>query len=200
MEFGVVVQAGGESRRMGQNKALLPFLGKTLIERVISRIKVVSDEILITSNEPALFEFMNLPVFADVVSGKGALGGLYTAFSMANSPLVAVVACDMPFVNPQLLIALRELLIADNYDAVVPRLSAGCEPFHAVYRREVCLEAVKASLDQGLKRADSWHPLVRMGYFNPEDIARYDPSGLAFFNINDPEEYRHALEIAEKEG
>ena len=196
MKLSVVIQAGGESRRMGQNKALLPFMGQTLIERVISRIKVISDEVLVTSNDPGLFDFLHLPVSTDLVPGRGALSGLFTAFSITHTPLVAVVACDMPFISPQLLSAQIKMLIEQKVDAMVPRHEDGTEPFHAVYRREACLKAVKASLDLGQKRVDSWFPSVCMGYIELEDIMRYDPSGHAFFNINSPEDYQQAIEIA----
>jgi molybdopterin-guanine dinucleotide biosynthesis protein A len=197
MKMSVVIQAGGESRRMGQNKALLPFLGQTLIERVISRIKDIADEVVITSNEPGMFDFLHLPVYPDLVPGRGALGGLYSAFSIANSPLVAVVACDMPFANSSLLNAQMELLIKQKVDGMVPRHENGTEPFHAVYQRETCRLAVKSSLDLGKKRADSWFPVVRMGYIEHEDTLRYDPTGYAFYNLNNPEDYQQAIEIAE---
>jgi len=184
---------------MGQNKALLPFIGQTLIEKVISRIKVFSKEILVTSNEPDLFDFLHIPVYADLITGKGALSGLFTAFSVTRTPLVAVVACDMPFVNPQLLNAQIKMLIEQNTDGMVPRHAGGCEPFHAVYQREICLEAVKSSLDREQKRADSWFPLVNMGFIEKEDIVRYDPAGHAFFNINSPEDYQQALLLADRE-
>lgn len=199
MKLSVVIQAGGESRRMGQNKALLPFMGQSLIERVISRIKVISEEILITSNEPNLFDFLHIPVFADLVPDRGALGGLFTAFSITHTPLVAVVACDMPFVNPQLLEAQIKSLVDQNKDCMVPRHQNGTEPFHAVYRREVCCAAVKASLDLEHKRVDSWFPVVHMGFFEAEEITRYDPSGNAFFNINSPEDYQQAILLANQE-
>jgi molybdopterin-guanine dinucleotide biosynthesis protein A len=196
MKLSVVIQAGGESRRMGQNKALLTFMGQTLIERVISRIKFISDEVLVTSNEPGLFDFLHLPVSADLVPGRGALSGLFTAFSITHTPLVAVVACDMPFVSPQLLSAQIKMLIEQNAEGIVPRHKDGTEPFHSIYRREVCLAAVETSIDLGRKRVDSWFPVVRMGYIEHEDIMRYDPSGHAFFNINSPEDYQQAIEIA----
>ncbi len=99
----VVIQAGGESRRMGQDKALLPFLGKPLIQRVIERVASLADELLVTTNRPEAYQFLDLPLFPDVIPGRGALGGLYTALSAASQPLVAVVACDMPFASPALL-------------------------------------------------------------------------------------------------
>lgn len=195
-----MIQAGGESRRMGQNKALLPFNGQRLIERLISRIRVITDEVLVISNQPETFNFLHTPGFTDLLPGNGALGGLFTAFSIAHTPLVAVVACDMPFVNSKLLDAQIKKLIRQNADGMVPRHAGGCEPFHAVYRREVCLAAVKGSLERGLKRADSWYASVNMGFIETEEIVRYDPAGYAFFNINSPEDYQQALLLAAREG
>src|SRR5512138_1280386 len=97
--FTVVINAGGESRRMGENKALKRFAGQVLIERIISRLRPLAQEILITTNQPELYGFLELPLVPDLITGKGALGGLYTALSSACYSYVGVVACDMPFVN-----------------------------------------------------------------------------------------------------
>jgi molybdopterin-guanine dinucleotide biosynthesis protein A len=93
--LSIVIQAGGESQRMGQDKALIPILGQTLIERVLDRLSHLGDEILITTNNPECYRFLNLPLIADVLPGRGALGGLYSALNAARGPHVAVVACDM---------------------------------------------------------------------------------------------------------
>jgi molybdopterin-guanine dinucleotide biosynthesis protein A len=196
MKNSIVIQAGGRSQRMGENKALLSFHGETLIERIISRVKDIAEELVITSNQPEELEFLPPPVFADVIKDKGALGGLLTAFSIVTSPVVIVVACDMPFVNATLLAAELEEIERGPFDAVVPRTDFGSEPFHSVYRREPCLDAVNSSLDQGLRRADSWHPLVKTRYVDAGFCKGYDPHGLAFFNINTPEDYQKALTLA----
>ncbi len=192
MKLSVVVQAGGESRRMGQNKALVPFLGQPLIERVMLRVKPIADELLVTSNQPEALAFLQVPVYPDLLPSRGALGGLLTALTAASHPLVAVVACDMAFVSAPLLAAEREVALEPGVDGVIPQTGTGFEPFHAVYRRDACLPAVRAVLEKGEKRADSWWPLVRLRYFDAQQIARYDPLGEAFININTPEELRQA--------
>ena len=101
--LSIVVLAGGESRRMGQNKALMPFLKQPLIERVVKRLAPFADELLVISNKPDQYEFLGVSLTPDIMPGRGALGGLYTALSSAHQPLAAVVACDMPFVNVGLL-------------------------------------------------------------------------------------------------
>ncbi len=139
----IVIQAGGESRRMGSDKALLPFLGKPLISRVVERVRPIADELLLTSNQPELLAFLGLPAYRDVYPGGGALGGLLTALQAATMPLTAVVACDMPFVSPALLQFQRQLLESGDYDALMPKTGQGHEPFHGVYRTEVCAQAVE---------------------------------------------------------
>ncbi len=199
METTIIVQAGGESKRMGQDKALLPFLGKPLIERVISRIAPLAGELIVISNDPQKFAYLGLPVLPDLVPGRGALGGLFTALSAANKSLVILVACDMPFANPGLLAFGRDLLIKEGFDAVVPRTDHGTEPFHAIYRRETCLPLVQKAVQAGFWRVDSWFGEARMRYLIGEELAVYDPAGMVFMNVNTPEELADAQELAEKE-
>jgi molybdopterin-guanine dinucleotide biosynthesis protein A len=197
--FGVVVQAGGESRRMGRDKALMPFLGLRLIERVIDRVSPIADELLVITNHPEAFEFLKLPLHVDIRPGKGALGGLYTALQISNYEFVAVVACDMPFINSSLLVALRDMIIQEDYDAAIPKTSQGLEPFHAVYRRSKCLPAVEAALDKGSWKMDSWLSDVKIRYVLPGETAFLDPLQLAFWNLNTPDDFNQAELLAKIE-
>ena len=196
--MAVVIQAGGESRRMGQDKALLPFLGKAMIERVIEIVSPLADEVLITTNHPDAYSYLGLPLYPDLVPGRGALGGLYTALSATNRPLVAVVACDMPFANPELLAFERDILLENQFDAVIPLSAGGTEPFHAVYRPEACLPAIQAALQMDKWRVDSWFGEVSLRLVSSDEVAMYDPHHLAFRNVNTPEELAQAEEIARR--
>ena len=199
MPTTLVIQAGGESRRMGQDKALLPFLGQPLIQRVVGRLAGLADELLVTTNCPADFQFLKLPLVSDDLPGRGALGGLYTALQAARYDCVIVLACDMPFVNPRLLAWQREVWAELAVDALVPRSPGGLEPFHAVYRRSTCLGVVRAALDQGQWRANAWFEQVKIHYLEPGEMARLDPQMRSFQNINTPQEYESALAWARQE-
>jgi molybdopterin-guanine dinucleotide biosynthesis protein A len=192
MAWSIVIQAGGESRRMGQNKALMLFHGQPLIERVVFRLKSTADELLITTNHPDLFQFLDLPLFPDIFPGKGALGGLFTALSAANNSVVAVVACDMPFINPELLTAERDLLLQGNWDVVIPRSDEGLEPLHAVYRRDSCLAAIRQALEIDQLRLVAWFGDVKVHELDLAEISVLDPGLLSFKNINTPEEFKQA--------
>lgn len=192
----VFIQAGGKSQRMGFNKALAPFLGRPLIQRVIHRIHSLASEIVIVANDPQLYLELGYPMVADRIPGLGALGGLYTALSYARYPYVIVIACDMPFVNSSLLLEAQNRLVQGGWDAVLPQSGEGLEPFHAVYRRDTCLPAVERALKRGERRMISWLPEVRWQVIPWEEVKVIDPRGLAFMNVNTPEELAIAEDLA----
>ena len=192
----LAIQAGGESRRMGSDKALLPFLGQPLILRLLNRLAGIADEVLVTSNQPENYHFLGLTPIPDLLPGFGALGGLYTALNAARYPYVAVVACDMPFASPELFAVELALLRETGADAVIPRLEAGAEPFHAVYRCDTCLPHVRAVLDAGKRRVDSWFSELYIRYLEPAEILPYDRNQLAFLNINTLDELKAAERIS----
>jgi molybdopterin-guanine dinucleotide biosynthesis protein A len=188
------IQAGGKSSRMGQDKALLDFDGQPLIRHLLARLDLLAQETIITTNHPEDYRFLELPLVPDPIPDRGALGGLYTALSAASQPLVAVVACDMPFASPPILRACRDILSLDpGLDAVIPGTRRGLEPLHAVYRRKTCLPAVKAAIQADQWKMISWHAEVNVKSLAPEAVARLDPSGLAFENVNTPEQFQQAI-------
>ena len=185
---------------MGSDKALLPFLGRPLIQRVLERLTPIADEILVTTNRPEDYHFLDLPLFRDLKPDRGALGGLYTALSSATCEAVAVVACDMPFASAALIEAAGKLLAQEEADVVIPDSGGGLEPLHAVYRRETCLPAIESAIDADQWRLISWFPKVKVRILQPEEIKLYDPTGLAFWNLNTPEEFAEAEQRAISEG
>ncbi len=183
---------------MGENKALKPFLGRPLIERLVDRLAPIADEILVTTNEPEALTFLGLPLFPDLRPGRGPLGGLYTALASAHHPRVAVVACDMPFASAPLLVASAGLLEQDRADVVIAETDEGYEPLHAVYRREACVPAIEAAMDADQWRVISWFPRVKVRRLTAVELKRYDPDGLAFSNVNTPEEFAAAEQRASR--
>ena len=192
----VAVQAGGQSSRMGEDKALKIFLGQPLIQRVIERLSSIADEMIVTTNRPADYDFLNLRLVADLKPGRGALGGLYTAIASAASPLVAVVACDMPFVSKSFFEAASRLMVEEEADVVIAKTDQGYEPFHTLYRRETCLPAIESAINAGLWKVIAWLPQVKVHVLTPGELRHYDPDLLAFWNVNTPEEFARAEQIA----
>jgi molybdopterin-guanine dinucleotide biosynthesis protein A len=202
----VCIQAGGQSSRMGEDKALKPFLGRPLIQRVIEQLSPIADELIVTTNRPEEYAFLDVRLAPDLKPGRGALGGLYTAIASAATPTVAVVACDMPFASPTLLKAASKILAEEEADVVIARAAPraeragkseeGYEPLHAVYRRATCLPAIEAAIDADQWKVIAWFPSVKVRVLTSEEIKQYDPSGLAFWNVNTPDEFAEAEKIA----
>jgi molybdopterin-guanine dinucleotide biosynthesis protein A len=188
----VVIQAGGMSSRMGEDKALKPFLGRPLIQRVIDGLSPIADEVIVTTNRPAEYAFLNLRLVADLKPGRGALGGLYTAIASAASPLVAVAACDMPFASKMFFEGARSLMVEEEADVVIAKTDEGYEPFHALYRRETCLSAIEAAIEADQWKVISWFSKVRVRELTSQEVKVFDPSGLCFWNLNTPEEFAEA--------
>jgi molybdopterin-guanine dinucleotide biosynthesis protein A len=188
----VVIQAGGQSSRMGEDKALKLFLGRPLIQRVINRMMPIADEIIVTTNRPAEYEFLSLRLVPDLKPGRGALGGLYTAIASATSPLVAVVACDMPFASPMLFEGALKLMVEEDADVVIAKIDEGYEPLHALYRRETCLPAIESAIDADQWKVISWFPQVKVRTLTSDEVKLFDPSGLCFWNLNTPEDFIEA--------
>ena len=191
--------SGGNSGRMGQDKALMPFLGRPLILHILERISPIADEVILSTNRPEDYAFLNLPLYPDLQPGHGPLGGLYTTLNAAKYPFVAAVACDMPFASPTLFEYECELLSKAGADVVIPSTPDGLEPLHAVYRRETCLPVIQSALEAGKLKLVGWLPEVSVRIVLPEEAARFDPQGLAFWNLNTPEEFRQAEERARLE-
>ncbi len=199
-DLTVAIQAGGESKRMGTSKALVTFLGAPLIMRSVNRLFPICSEMVITTNEPEKMGFLDayvasgrLKLVSDGTDNRGALIGIKTAFACSTLDYVALIACDMVFPSPSLIEHLRTRLMETGADVAIPKTKFGYEPFHAVYRRRTCLEAVERALDAGELRATSWFQSVRVLEIGKEEISEANPRGAAFVNVNSPEELR-ALE------
>lgn len=194
--LSIVIQAGGQSSRMGEDKALRPFLGRPLIERVIARVRPAADELLITTNRPEDYAWTGLPLFTDLQPGRGALGGLLTALSAAREPLTGVVACDMPFASAELLRQSARLLQQEAVDVVIAGTEGKLEPLHAIYRRSACLPEIQASIKMEQWKAVAWLPRVKVRLLTASEVQRWDPSGRAFWNVNTPGEFAQAEALA----
>ena len=196
--FSIILQAGGKSTRMGTDKALVPFLGRTLIGHILHQVAPLSDDIAIIANHPQPYEAYGVPVFQDVYPDWGALGGLHAAVHHARRDLCLVLACDMPFIVPEFLSFLVEE--AEGFDAVIPILeeTGFTEPFRAVYRK-TCLLHIEQAIKNEKRRVNSFFDQVRVRYVNQVEIEAFDPALRTFFNINTPEELQRATEIALRE-
>ena len=186
-ELCVVLLAGGQSRRMGRNKALIPLQGSPMIARLAGEAGRLTDQILISANDTPVYESLGLPIVPDIYSGQGPLAGLHAAMIHSERPLLLALACDLPSVKESFLRLL--VRVAEGCDAVIPVTSDGRpHPLCAVYRRS-CLTAIERNLQAGVNKITdalrslnvNWLPEGPTN-FRAEDIYNLNtPEDLAFF-------------------
>lgn len=194
------VLAGGQSRRMGQDKALLEVDGRALIEYVLDVTKSLADETLIVASERPEYDRFGCRVVPDKFPQSGSLGGIYTALSESATDYCLVLACDMPFVNRNLLEYMAG--VERNYDVLVPSLPPErsdqgsretLETLHAIYGKS-CLPAIERQLNAGVFKVIGFFTEVNVVKLPEEVVQEYDPQLLSFFNTNTPEEFAWAKE------
>jgi molybdopterin-guanine dinucleotide biosynthesis protein A len=191
-----VILAGGKSRRMGQDKAFLPFGTGMLVERVIEVLRQVTEDVILITNTPELYRRFGLPMFSDVIPEAGSLGGIYTGLVSAKTSYSLCLACDMPFVKPEFLRFLCEM--AAEADVVIPQNAEDFQPLCAVYS-QVCREPVRQKIDAGRLKITGFFDQVRVRVIAGELLSRYDPHDVMFFNANTPEEYEQAQLLLTKQ-
>jgi molybdopterin-guanine dinucleotide biosynthesis protein A len=211
----LVINAGGESRRMGSPKALLPVPpdGMPLLAHIIRRVEPLhATRILVVSNDAALGEQVDLPTGATVVAdgwpGTGTLGGIATALSSLrpDEEWALVLACDLPLVRHELCGLLLEIAAGEEesgggWACIMPVVGGYEEPLHALYHRS-CLPAIVARLERGERRVISFLPDVRTRRVEEAELRTVDPALRSFVNANTPEEWQAALALlaAERQG
>ena len=183
-----IVLAGGRSRRLGLNKALLRLGDETLVERAVRKVATLSDEVIVVGG-PFPCSLPGVRLVADVYPGCGPLGGIHAGLAAASNFHSLVVACDMPFLNLGLLRYMAEL--APGCDVVVPRWDDKLEPLHAVYSKN-CLGPIEGLIQRQDFKIIHFFPQVRVRYVEREEIERFDPERLSFFNINTAEDLERA--------
>lgn len=188
----IVIQAGGRSSRMGQDKAFVQLAGKPMIEHVLANVAGLGEETIITTNQPERYAYLGHRLVSDPVPGAGALPGLHTALAAAQGDYVLLIACDMPFVDRAL--ATYLLSLAPEADVVVPMWEE-YQTMCAVYARQPVLSAVENALAQGKKRMISFYEQVRLLVVPALTIAQFDPQGHSFFNVNTPADLAQAEQI-----
>lgn len=179
-----LILAGGESRRMGQDKANLVFDGQTLLQSVTVAMQPLFAEVILSVRQTR--HEIDLPQVCDDVSRIGPLAGLAAGLECAATPWIFAVACDMPFITA----ALVEYLARQrgNYQAVVPMVRGYPQPLAAFYAAS-CLPAVRECLNgNGKHSLRALLEGLQVRYVNEAEILEADPDLASFFDLDTPQD------------
>ncbi len=196
MEVSCIILAGGKSLRLGYDKIFETVGERNLLQQVISCAGTLGSEIIIvTAGEqtfPGLTDYPKLITVTDIYPGKGPLGGIYTGLATSTSCYNLIVASDMPFLNRSLLRYMIRL--SADFDLVVPRVGNLVEPLHAVYTRN-CLAPIEQMMKQDRLSVNQLFHVVKTRYVEVEEIEKFDPEHLSFFNVNTVADLKRARKL-----
>lgn len=199
LEIGCIVVAGGKGSRLGRDKVKVTVGSKSLLERVLDVIGFFNQEVVIVTSGKESFHWLtNYPghrEVADIYPSGGPLVGIFTGLTASRWQYNLVVACDMPFLNRAFLNYMIHL--KDGFDLVIPRVGDKVEPLHAVYSKS-CLAAIEDMIKQNKLSTYELPSRVKVRYVESDEIDRFDPRHLSFFNVNTKADLDMARELVRR--
>ena len=181
------VLAGGASRRMGRDKALLELDGVPMVVRMarlaephVASVRVVAP--------PERYASLSLCVVADRWQGTGPLGGIATALGASSSQWNLILGCDLPYLTAEWLVWLIARALPSSAQAVVPELPQGLEPLAAMYRKD-CALAFSAALERGVRRVSEALKEIFFERVTAGQWHEFASTDMLFENMNTPEDF-----------
>lgn len=193
MQVSGVVLAGGQSSRMKFNKAFAEIGGKSSLQIILDKFRLIFAETIIITNDPELYTDFNQRIETDLFPRKGPVAGIHAGLYHASYDTVFVMGCDMPFIDPDLMAFMVEQI--GKYQAVVPELEGRLQPLAAVYSRS-CLPVLERCLREDKLKLIRIFEELDARVLKEEELARFGQVKEIFFNVNDAAALEKAQEIA----
>jgi molybdopterin-guanine dinucleotide biosynthesis protein A len=180
-----IILSGGQSIRMGENKAFIKIEGVPIIRRIHGLFERIFNEIIIVANQKEEFATFGAKICSDLFPNRGVLGGLYTGLFFSSFEYSFCAACDMPFLKESVIRYLIERI--DDYDVIVPKTNEGLEPLHAIYSKN-CLDPIRKVIEEGKYKIFDFYPMVKTKIVEEYELIALDSTMESFINVNTPEE------------
>ena len=193
--LSIAILAGGQSQRMGRNKALLELGGLSILQRIINVVRPLTADLFLVTNTPEIYREFQLPMIADLMPGKAALGGIYTALRRARYDWLLALACDMPLLDRQLIAHLAQHR-RNEVDVVCPLVGPYPETLHTFYRK-TCLPVIENQLHANRLKITDFFAGVRVAYVDETALKEVTPNFNFLLNVNTLEDLAMAAKLME---
>lgn len=174
-----VILAGGESKRMGQDKASLRFGHDSLLNLAIHHMKPLFNTLVVSVREPR--EHLLFPQLCDRGSDHGPIAGIATALERVDTSWVLAIACDMPFISADMIVSMAAK--RDGQDAVVPCADGHLQPLAAFYSKS-CLPAMQAQMHEGRRSLQALIAKVNASIVSEKELRTFDSELLSFMDLD----------------
>ncbi|MDC7996644.1 molybdenum cofactor guanylyltransferase [Gilvibacter sediminis] len=182
-----IILCGGNSKRMGADKAFLDYKGQTFLARIIAQIQPFCETVYLCGNKPSYAEF-GLEVVPDLIPDSGALGGLYSGLHRSETPWNLVLSCDAPLVDSEIMESLINS-IHPQLKAIHAQTAKDAHPLVGCYHQN-CLPIFEKAIKNGRLKLQ---PAVSA--CNPKTLEITGAQASKLRNINTPEDYKSLLKL-----
>jgi molybdopterin-guanine dinucleotide biosynthesis protein A len=189
------ILAGGQSSRMGRDKAMLAPGGTPVLMRTAALLSPLAGPPIIIG-PPTRYSALGYNVIPDDGASIGPLGAIATALRHSNQAWNLIVGCDLPFLTSRWLDYLIGRAVESSADAVIPQSAAGAEPLCAMYRK-TCVTPLLAAIARGTRKVTDALTALKIDAVTPEEWKPFDESGHLFKNMNTPGDFEEANTILE---
>jgi molybdopterin-guanine dinucleotide biosynthesis protein A len=194
LDLDALVLAGGESRRMGLHKALLPLGYTTLLGMVVERLHPLFRRVLVVARHKESLPHLDAAVLTDDRWERGPLVGLVRGLAASDAPYCFVVGCDMPFLRPKVIHRMTERL--QGCDILTPLVQGHPQPLHAFYSRR-CLTFARELLAGGVTSLRALFPLCQVQTVPASELLDLDPDLLSFRDLDTMQDYQAAKQLVQ---
>jgi molybdenum cofactor guanylyltransferase len=194
------ILSGGKSSRIGTNKSLLILDGRPLIQRLTELLDTIFHEVVISSNEPKTYEFLEKKIIEDFYPGRGPLVGIHSVISSTTSDRNFIISCDMPFISKELIVYLTDYKKVSKI--LLPKADGRIQPLCGIYSKSVLPDVgnllIESRNQQSNLKGSVYELLnrVQTEFVDVDQLNFYHKN--LFFNINTPEDYSLAKKIIEQ--
>ena len=195
--FGTaIILAGGKSKRMGFDKALMEVRGQPIVGLIIKQLRKVFDDIIVVTNNPDGFSSLDVTITEDILSNSGPLGGIHAGLMLSKSKYAFLTACDMPIISAEYAKYMTEVAEEELPHAVISEKGDWIEPFHALYSRELT-EDIEYNVEKGIYKIFDVLKFKNVIKISENKVREYSPDLGIFTNLNhvkDLEEFLSRME------
>jgi molybdopterin-guanine dinucleotide biosynthesis protein A len=196
-EITAFILSGGKSSRIGIDKAFLSIEGKPLVQRLVELLDSVFSEVVISTNEPDLYNFTGKKIVQDIYSGRGPLAGIYSALKYTDTKRNFIVSCDLPLISTELINYI--INYKSEKDIILPMADERIQQLCGIYSKNILNEVEKLLIESSKNNSKLKGSIYELMDRVPTEVVKVDKLDFyhsnLFLNINTPEDYDHLKRI-----
>ncbi len=200
MNITGLVLAGGQSKRMGKDKAFLKFQNKTFLKNILEALDKYCNQIVIVVNkDKSIYKNeiegikSEIAFVKDKYPYEGPLNGILSSLEIIKNKFAYITPCDTPLLNPEIIPYFYEMI--NGYDAVIPEIKGKIQPLNALYKKEALENSRSVFEKENKKSLMAFLEKIKVKYLNEEQIQKIDKNLHSYFSVNTPESYQTLLQI-----